>query len=77
MAALSLDQPVVEFTRPLALQKGLRLRPANRELGTVAPLGIHRVGRRHALGIARIPGVFGQAHLLPRRLCGEGRQRRA
>ena len=72
-----LDQPVVEFTRPLAFEEGLHLRPADRKLGAVAPRGVHRVGQRHTLGIARNPGVFGQAHLLPGRLCGERRQRRA
>src|SRR5262245_39706184 len=39
------NQPVVEFFRPLAFQKLNDLSPSGRELGTVSPARIGRVGQ--------------------------------
>ena len=46
---------------------------AAEELGAVAPLGVLGVGERHALGLARIPRIFGSARLARGGLGGERR----
>jgi hypothetical protein len=71
-----LDEPVVEFLRPLAAQEGLDLLATDRELGAVAPAGVFRVDPRADFGVARVPGVLGAAHLLRRSLFGERRNGR-
>ncbi len=49
----------------------------NRELGTIAPDTVRRVGERDALRIARVPRIFGHSHFLYGGLAREWRQRRA
>ena len=44
-----------------------------KNFGAVAPAAVLGIGERHALGIARIPGVFGHARLLRGGLSGEWR----
>src|SRR5512144_1872369 len=70
-----LDEPVVLFARPLAPQELDDLLTAARKLEPVAPRAVDRVGAGHALGVAAVPCVFGQAHLLHRRLARERRAR--
>ena len=72
-----LDQAVVDLAGPLALQEGLDRFTSHRELGAIAPHAVPGVGLGHPLRVAAVPGVFGHAHLLHRRLAGEGRQGRA
>src|SRR5581483_11528612 len=60
-------QPVVELPGPLAAEEVDDRFAAPEELVAVAPLGVDRVGKRDALGVARVPGVLGGLHLLPRR----------
>src|SRR5262249_34303222 len=72
-----LDQPVVELAIPFARQKFLDRLAALDELGAVAPAAGRRVGERDARGLARVPAVLGEAHLLGRGLQRERRQRRA
>src|ERR1041385_7616838 len=68
-----LDEPVVELTSPLAAEKSFDRASALEELNAVSPAAADRVGERDASGIARIPRVLGQAHLLRG---GFGRKRR-
>lgn len=72
-----LDQAVVKLLGPLALQQGLRLSAALRELCPVAPDRVRAVGEHDACRVAAVPAVFGQADLLDGRVAGEWRQRRA
>src|SRR5215218_4090470 len=71
-----LHQPVVELARPLALEEGLYLLAALKELVAVAPHGVLGVGESHPLGVACVPGVLGHLHLLSRSLFRKGRYRR-
>ena len=71
-----LDQPVVELALPLARQEGDDGVAALEEFRAVAPAAVERVGERDALGIARVPGVFGHACLLGGGLGVERRKRR-
>src|SRR5262245_51950906 len=59
-----LDQPVIELAIPFAREKRLDLRPAVKELGAIAPNTVDRIGQRDMRGIARVPGIFGEARLL-------------
>src|SRR5262245_35202631 len=59
-----LDQPVVELTAPLTLEKSFDRLATLEELGAVSPAAVDCVGERNAGGIARIPCILGQAHLL-------------
>ncbi len=68
-----LGQTIVELALPLAHEKGLDGFPPLQELGAVAPPAIQRVGKRNALGVTSIPGIFGHAHFLRGRLERERR----
>jgi len=71
------DEAIIEFLVPFAgeeLHDGVATRE---EFGTVAPDGIDGVGQRDSLGVASVPGVFGQANFLDGGLGVEGRERRA
>src|SRR3984957_1893551 len=59
-----LDQPVFQLASPLAHEECLDGRAATNELGAVAPDAIHRIGKRHFGGIARVPGILGETRLL-------------
>jgi hypothetical protein len=69
----ALLQPVIELANPLASQEVPDGLAALEELVTVAPHRILRVGQRHFLGVAGVPGVLGGLDLLPRRLLVNGR----
>src|SRR6516162_2884920 len=71
-----LDQPVVELTTPLALEKGFDLLATLEELGAVSPAALDRVGEYHAGGIARVPRILRQPYLLRGGLGRKWRQRR-
>src|SRR5215472_19373330 len=68
-----LDEPVVEFTLPLAREKSHDIVATVQEFDAVPPSAFFGIGRCDALGIARVPGIFGEAHLLRGRLLGERR----
>src|SRR5450432_3425267 len=53
-----LDQPVVEFTLPLAGEKGFDGFASGYEFGSVAPSTVDGVRKRHARRIARVPAIF-------------------
>ena len=72
-----LDQAVVELPCPLALQEGLDGVMPDRKLGAIAPHAVPRVGLHHALRVARIPGIFREAHLLGGGFVRERRQGRS
>src|ERR1017187_10975955 len=59
-----LDQAVVELARPFAHQECLDGVAALQEPDSIAPAAVGRIGWRHSSGIARIPRVFGNTHLL-------------
>jgi len=71
-----LDQPVVKFPRPLALQELYDLGPPVQELRAVPPPGMLGVPKREPFRIPGVPGILYEAHLLDSRLEGEGRDRR-
>src|SRR6185436_19548098 len=58
-----LDQAIVEFFGPFAPQELDDGLAPGKKLGPVAPLAVDGIDQRHPLGVARIPAVFGQAHL--------------
>src|ERR1700676_4103746 len=72
-----LDQAVVKFSRPFAGEKSDDRGAALEKFGAVAPAAVLGIGQRHALGIARIPGVFRHAGLLGGGFSGEWWKRRA
>src|SRR5512144_536417 len=57
-----LDQAVVEFSVPLSDEELNNRFTPHKELGSIAPSAIWRVGKRDALRVARIPGIFRHAH---------------
>src|SRR5690348_13330927 len=69
-----LDQPVVELTRPFALQECLDGGAALDELRAIAPAAVDRIGECDTHRIPRIPGILGAARLLRGGLGGEGRK---
>src|SRR4029450_7006481 len=71
-----LDQAVVELSVPLAREECLDRLATLQELRAVPPATVDRVRERDARGIARVPGVLGEAHLVCCGLGGEGRKRR-
>jgi hypothetical protein len=71
-----LDQPVVELALPLAGQERNDGVATLEDFRAVSPAAVERVGERDALGIARVPGVFGHARFLGSGLGGERRKRR-
>src|SRR5512137_232776 len=57
-----LDEPVIQLPAPLAdqaLPDGLATR---QEFRPVTPRAVWRVSKRHAVGVAGIPGVLGHAN---------------
>src|SRR5215203_2765730 len=68
---------VVQFPCPLAPQEVPDRFAPFEELVAVAPLGVLRVGERHLLGIAGVPGVLGGLDLLLGRLLVERWYRRS
>src|SRR5215204_3379089 len=70
-------QPVIQLPCPLAPQEVPdRLAPLE-ELVAVAPPGVLRVGERHLLGVAGVPGVLGGLDFLPGSLLVERWYRRS
>src|SRR5262245_15307416 len=69
-----LDEPIVQFLGPLASQKLLNRFTADKELGSVAPDTVGRIGQRYPLRIVRVPSVLSHPHLLSRGLGSERRQ---
>src|SRR5437867_7148406 len=70
------DEAVVKFFGPFTTEE-LHDRFAPRhELSAVAPYAVNRIGERDPLGVARVPCVFGHAHLLGRSFEREGRKGR-
>src|SRR6266550_5438760 len=67
------DKPVVQFFRPLALQKLDDLLPSVRKLGAVSPTRVDCVSQGHLFRITRIPSIFRQANLLNGSLASERR----
>src|SRR3546814_4282522 len=59
-----LDQAVVHFALPFALQQGLDGRAPFDEFGPVAPAAVRRIGERDFRRVAAVPGIFGQPRLL-------------
>src|ERR1700722_10554191 len=59
-----LDQPLIQFARPLARQKFLNGVAALREFGAVAPTAVRGVGECDAGRVSRVPGVLSHARLL-------------
>src|SRR3546814_3271209 len=59
-----LDQAVVHFALPFALQQGLDGRAPVDEFGPVAPAAVRRIGERDFRRVAAVPGIFGQPRLL-------------
>src|SRR5205085_7932373 len=71
------DQAVLQFAIPFTCQKGRDLFAAANKIGTVSPLAFQCVAKRHALGIAAVPGILGYTNLLHGGIDGsEGRQGR-
>jgi hypothetical protein len=81
--AVAVEGPQVLAQRVLVLARPLRgeelddLGAAGDEGVAVAPDGVLRVGERHPVRVAGVPGVLGGLDLLGRGLTGEGRQGRA
>jgi hypothetical protein len=59
-----LDQAVFVFLLPFAGEEGDDRGAALEKFRAVTPAAVLGIGQRHALGIARIPGVLGHAGLL-------------
>src|SRR5580692_1855932 len=72
-----LDQPILQLANPLAYEECLDGLAATNELGAVAPDAVHRIGKRYFGGIARVPGILGEARLVRGAFGCERRQRRA
>src|ERR1700731_3688616 len=72
-----LDQPVVEFARPLAREKRLDGIASLEEFGAIAPAAVRGIGKRNPNRIARVPSVLRQACLLGGGFQGKRGQRRS
>src|ERR1700730_4307737 len=59
-----LDQAILMLPAPFAGEECYDRGAAFERLGAVAPAAVLGIGQRPALGIARIPGVFGHAGFL-------------
>src|SRR5665213_1722483 len=70
-----LDEAILEFSRPLAREKGLNSRSSLHKLRTIAPAAAFRVGKGHFEGIPSVPGVLRHAHFLDRGLASKRRHR--
>src|SRR5262245_42470370 len=58
-----LDQTVIQFACPLALQEGDDRRASDYELASIAPATIGCVAQRNLFGVAGVPTILGQSHL--------------
>src|SRR5215203_1742069 len=67
-----LFESVVELASPLALQEVPDCLAALEELVAIAPLRIFVVGQCDLIGVAGVPGILCQLHLLPGVLLVEG-----
>ena len=67
-----LDQPVIQFARPLARQKRDDLVAAIDEFRAIAPSAVRRIGERDAGGIAAVPGVFARRTFCAALSCVKG-----
>lgn len=72
-----LDQTILAFLLPFALEERLRFRPVVRELCAIAPFRVERIGERDLGGVALIPAIFRETDFLDGRLQHERRKRRA
>jgi len=61
-----LDQPVVQFVRPLAPQKSDYLLSSDQELRAISPLAVRAVGECDPFRVACVPAVFSRTDLLGR-----------
>ena len=68
------DEAIVQFLVPLAGQEFNDGVASSQELGAVAPDAVDGVGEGDTLGVAGVPGVFGEARFLRGSLSVEGRQ---
>ena len=59
-----LDKPVVQLTRPFALQKFDDPVTTAEEFGTVPPSAVRRIGKRDTHRVTVIPGIFRHADFL-------------
>jgi hypothetical protein len=71
------DEPVIQFFRPFAREKGNDLWPSIHKFRAVSSAGVYSVGQGDFFRIAGIPTIFGQTDFLNCGLAGERRQRRA
>src|SRR5436309_10862173 len=71
-----LDQPVLEFLCPFALEECGDLRSSGQELRTVPPSRVQSIGLGHCLSRTRIPGILRQANFQDRTFTCEWRQGR-
>src|SRR5262249_3253811 len=69
------DQPIIEFSDPLARQKLNDFFAAIRKFCTISPTRINRVCERDFLRVTGIPSIFGQPDFLECRFACKGRQR--
>ncbi len=69
-------QTIVQFFVPFAPEEFDDLGATVKELRSVAPFGVLRVGERDPLGIAAVSGVFGSLNFLAGGFLGEWRERR-
>src|SRR6202048_2045080 len=68
-----LDQAVLVLPRPFAGEEGNDGGGPLKHFRTVTPAAVLGIGQRHALRIARVPGVLGHARLLRGGLSGKRR----
>lgn len=69
-----LDEPVVKFLGPFALQETQDLLSTPYELTAIAPEAVFCVGQGDSLRISAIPGVFCHPSFLDSRFAREGRE---
>ena len=70
-----LDQSIIHFPGPLTHQELAYLFAPNRKFDPIAPVRIFRIYQHDSVGVARIPGIFRHAYLLPCGFCCKGRKR--
>src|SRR5882757_7699138 len=70
-----LDQPVIQFFRPLSGEKFDDLLPSVRKFSTISPVRVDGVSKRDFCRVARIPAVLRQPNLLDRSLTSKWRER--
>src|ERR1700736_5042335 len=69
-----LDQPVVEFPAPFALEKLDNRGATLKKFGAIAPTAVLSIGERDTSGIARVPRVLCAAHFLEGSFQGKRRE---